>query len=178
MFSVVDRFVFHESSWIAPSAQVLGQVSLGARSSVWFQCLLRGDCDRIVIGEDCNLQDGSVIHNMQGYPVMLGDRVSFGHGVLAHGCEIEHDVLVGIRATLLNGVKIGHHSLIAAGTLIPENTVIPPYSLVMGTPGKVVRQVEERHLKLIADTASHYVEYARAYKQRFMQDPPAVPRLV
>lgn len=160
-----DRFQFADSAWIAPSAVVLGDVSLGENSSIWFQCLLRGDCDKIVIGKDCNLQDGSVIHNMAGYPVILGDRVSFGHGVLAHGCTIDDDVLVGIRATILNGVKIGHHCLIAAGSLIPENREIPPYSLVMGNPAKVVKQLEPKHLELIAQTATHYVAYSRQYKQ-------------
>ncbi len=166
-FSTQDDFFIHDSAWVAPSAILLGRVTLGQNTSVWFQSLLRGDCDEIRIGNDCNLQDGSVIHNMQGYPVIIGDRVSFGHGVLAHGCTIEDDVLVGIRATILNGAKIGHHSLIAAGALIPENMEIPPYSLVMGTPGKVIRRVEPRHEQMIAETAKHYVEYSRAYKQRF-----------
>ncbi len=160
-----DRFQFADDVWIAPSAIVLGDVRLGARSSIWFQCLLRGDCDYIEIGQDCNIQDGSVIHNMAGYPVILGDRVSFGHGVLAHGCKIENDVLVGIRATILNGAQIGHHSLIAAGSLVPENRVIPPYSLVMGSPAKVVKTLEPHHLELIEKTAAHYVDYSRQYKQ-------------
>lgn len=164
LLQLQDRFDFHSSAWIAPGAQVLGEVSLGANSSIWFQCLLRGDCDRIVIGADCNLQDGSIVHNMQAYPVILGDRVSFGHGVLAHGCTIDSDVLVGIRATILNGVQIGSHCLIAAGALIPENKVIPPYSLVMGAPAKVVGEVQPKHLALIAATAAHYVDYARQYK--------------
>lgn len=162
-----DRFDFGPGVWIAPSAILLGEVSLGANTSIWFQSLLRGDCDRIQIGADCNLQDGSLIHNMAGYPVEIGDRVSFGHGVLAHGCKIGNDVLVGIRATILNGVEIGDHCLIAAGTLIPENRVIPPYSLVMGSPAKVVRQVEERHLELIQATAEHYVAYAHQYREKF-----------
>lgn len=160
-----DRFQFADDVWIAPSAIVLGDVRLGARSSIWFQCLLRGDCDRIEIGEDCNIQDGSVIHNMAGSPVIIGDRVSFGHGVLAHGCKIGSDVLVGIRATILNGVTIGDHCLIAAGSLIPENRVIEPYSLVMGSPAKVVKRLEPQHLELIKNTAAHYVEYSRQYKQ-------------
>lgn len=159
-----DKFQIDPSAWVAPSAILLGDVTLGANSSVWFQCLLRGDTDKIVIGDNCNLQDGSIIHNMQGYPVHIGDKVSFGHGVLAHGCKIANDVLVGIRATILNGVEIGEHCLIAAGTLIPENTVIPPYSLVMGTPGKVVKEVTQEHIDLIHQTAEHYMEYSRQYK--------------
>lgn len=160
-----DRFQFDPSVWIAPSALVMGDVSLGENTSIWFQSLLRGDCDRIQIGRDCNLQDGSVIHNMAGYPVILGDRVSFGHGVLAHGCTIGNDVLVGIRATILNGVQIGDHCLIAAGSLIPENRVIPPNSLVMGTPAKVVGEINEKHREMIRLTAQNYVEYARQYKE-------------
>lgn len=166
-FCIEDHFFIDDTAWIAPSALLLGRVSVGAYSSIWFHSLLRGDCDEIIIGAHCNLQDGSVIHNMQGHPVVLGDRVSFGHGVLVHGCEIESDVLVGIRATILNGAKIGHHSLIAAGSLVPENAEIPPYSLVMGTPGKVVKQVSAKHLTLIEETTKHYVGYSRAYKQRF-----------
>lgn len=162
---LTNSFHFDSSVWIAPSAIVLGDVSLGKNTSIWFQCLLRGDCDRIVVGDDCNLQDGSILHNMAGFPVILGDRVSFGHGVLAHGCQIENDVLVGIRATILNGAQIGHHSLIAAGSLVPENKVIPPYSLVMGSPARVVKEVEPQHLELIRQTAEHYVAYSRQYQQ-------------
>jgi len=159
-----DSFDIHPSAWIAPSAVMLGDVRIGANSSVWFQCLLRGDCDSIRIGADCNLQDGSLLHNMAGYPVEIGNRVSFGHGVLAHGCKIASDVLVGIRATILNGVEIGSHCLIAAGALIPENRVIPAYSLVMGSPAKVVGEVQPKHLVLIQATAEHYVAYSRQYK--------------
>ncbi len=171
-FQSNDRFQIDPSAWIAPGAILLGDVSLGARTSIWFQCLLRGDCDRIVIGDDCNLQDGSVLHNMAGHPVIIGDRVSFGHGVLAHGCTIANDVLVGIRATILNGVSIGEHCLIAAGSLIPENRVIPPYSLVMGSPAKVVGEVNQKHLEMIRQTAIHYVDYSRQYKERFPQWQP------
>ncbi|HEY9841812.1 MAG: gamma carbonic anhydrase family protein [Candidatus Sericytochromatia bacterium] len=160
-----DRFNFAQGVWIAPSAVVLGDVSLGRDTSIWFQCLLRGDCDRIAIGNECNIQDGSVIHNMAGSPVEIGDRVSFGHCVLAHGCKIGSDVLIGIRATILNGAEIGDHCLIAAGALIPENRVIPPYSLVMGSPAKVVREVDQRHLEMIRLTAEHYVAYSRQYLQ-------------
>ena len=159
-----DRFDFADSVWIAPSAVVLGDVRLGENTSIWFQSLLRGDCDFIQIGRDCNIQDGSVIHNMAEYPVVIGDRVSFGHGVLAHGCTIGNDVLVGIRATILNGVQIGDNCLIAAGALIPENRVIPPNSLVMGSPAKVVSEVNEKHLQMIRYTAEHYVSYSRQYK--------------
>lgn len=158
-----DRFQFAEGVWIAPSAIVLGDVTLGKNTSIWFQCLLRADCDRIVIGSECNLQDGSLVHNMAGYPVLIGDRVSFGHGVLAHGCKIGNDVLVGIRATLLNGVEIGDNCLIAAGSLVPENKIIPPNSLVMGSPAKVIRELEPRHIELIQATARHYVDYSRQY---------------
>ena len=160
---LADQFDFAEDVFIAPSAVVLGQVRIGARSSVWFQSLLRADCDRIEIGADSNIQDGSILHTMENYPVLIGERVSFGHCVMAHGCQIGHDVLVGIRATILNGAQIGDHCVIAAGSLIPENKVIPPYSLVMGSPGRVVREVDETLLRLIQDTAAHYVDYSRSY---------------
>lgn len=158
-----DHFEFAEDVFIAPSAVLTGQVRLGSRSSVWFQSVLRGDCDRIEIGADCNIQDGSILHTMAGYPVILGERVSFGHGVIAHGCTIGDDVLVGIRATILNGAQIGNHCVIAAGALIPENRVIPPYSLVMGSPAQVVRAVDEHLLQMVRETAAHYVHYSREY---------------
>lgn len=159
-----DQLIIHPSVWIAPSAVVLGHVSIGENSSVWFQCLLRGDTDQIVIGADCNIQDGSVLHNMEGYPLIMGDRVSFGHCVMAHGCQIGNDVLVGIRATILNGAVIGNHCLIAAGAMVTENAVIPDHSLVMGSPAKVVGQVSDKHGEMIAATAAHYVHYSRQYK--------------
>ncbi|PIQ26080.1 gamma carbonic anhydrase family protein [bacterium (Candidatus Blackallbacteria) CG17_big_fil_post_rev_8_21_14_2_50_48_46] len=162
-FFLEDRFEFEPSAFIAPSALVLGAVRLGRNSSVWFQSVLRGDCDRIEIGADSNIQDGCILHTMEDYPVIIGERVSFGHCVMAHGCTIGNDVLVGIRATILNGAQIGENCVIAAGALVPENRVIPPHSLVMGSPARVVRAVDERLVQMIRETAEHYVFYSRAY---------------
>lgn len=160
-----DRLNVDPSVFIAPSAIVLGDVSIGQRSSIWFQCLLRGDSDQIIIGDDCNIQDGSILHVDEGSPIEIGNRVSFGHCVMAHGCTIDDDVLVGIRATILNGAKIGKNCLIAAGSMVLENAVIPPNSIVLGLPGKVVGEVSERHLMMIKYTYQHYVEAAQKYKK-------------
>jgi carbonic anhydrase/acetyltransferase-like protein (isoleucine patch superfamily) len=164
-FLLEDRFDFDDTAFIAPAVIALGAVKLGAQSSVWFQSVLRGDCDRIEIGARSNIQDGSILHTMDGYPVIIGEGVSFGHCVMAHGCTIGNHVLVGIRATILNGAQIGDNCVIAAGALVPENRVIPANSLVMGTPARVVREIDERLLQLIHETAEHYVEYSQAYSR-------------
>ena len=166
---LTDHFDFAESAFIAPSVIALGDVTLGAHSSVWFQSVLRGDCDKIVIGTHSNIQDGSILHTMEGYPVIVGERVSFGHCVMAHGCTIGNDVLVGIRATILNGAQIGDHCVIAAGALVPENRVIPPYSLVMGSPARVMREVDDRLLAMIQETAEHYAAYAADYSRVLLE---------
>jgi carbonic anhydrase/acetyltransferase-like protein (isoleucine patch superfamily) len=167
LIAVTDRFDLHPSAWIAPGAILLGDVQIGAHSSVWFQCVLRGDVDAIHIGPDCNIQDGTVLHTMAGYPLVMGARVTLGHCVMAHGCTLGDDVMVGIRATILNGARIGNRCLIAAGSLVTENMVIPDDSLVMGAPAKVVKAITSEHLALIQSTAAHYVDYSRAYQRRF-----------
>lgn len=166
-FEVHDRLDLDPTAWIAPGAILLGDVRVGAHSSVWFQCVLRGDVDYIQVGPDCNIQDGSVLHTMSGYPLVMGARVTLGHCVMAHGCTIGDDVMIGIRATILNGARIGNRCLIAAGSLVTENMVVPDDSLVMGAPAKVVKTIMPEHLTLIQSTASHYVAYSRAYQQRF-----------
>ncbi|MFZ1505474.1 MAG: gamma carbonic anhydrase family protein, partial [Anaerolineae bacterium] len=122
----------HRSVFIAPGAIITGQVTLGPESSVWFGCVLRGDVNTITIGAQCNIQDGCILHVDGDKPLRLGDRVSLGHGAIVHGCTVEDDVLIGIRATVLSGALIGHGSLIGAGALVPEGMVVPPHSLVLG----------------------------------------------
>lgn len=153
----------HPSSWIAPTASVIGKVRLQADASVWFGAVLRGDNELIDIGEGSNVQDGSVLHTDPGSPLTLGKGVTIGHKVILHGCEIGDYSLVGMNAVILNNVKIGRHCLIGAGALIPEGREIPDGSLVMGVPGKVVRQLSPEQCAELEASAARYVDNARRF---------------
>jgi carbonic anhydrase/acetyltransferase-like protein (isoleucine patch superfamily) len=155
-------------AYVAPSADVIGRVRLAARSSLWFQVVLRGDNDWIDIGADSNVQDGSVIHTDRGVPTRLGERVSVGHVAFLHCCTVGDDSLIANGARVLDRVVIGRHCLIAAGALIPPDRTIPDGSVVMGSPGKIVREVTERDLALIANAARHYAARAVAYRDRLV----------
>ncbi|HAN99687.1 MAG TPA: gamma carbonic anhydrase family protein [Planctomycetaceae bacterium] len=160
-----DRTRVAASAWIASSADVMGDVRIGERSSVWFGAVARGDGESIAIGDDTNVQDGAILHADPGLPCRLGDRVTVGHGAIVHGAIVEADSLIGIRATVLNGATIGAGSLIAAGALVPERTVIPPGSLAMGVPAKVVRPVTEADRERIGRAWKHYVQAAREARE-------------
>ena len=158
------------SVFVDQSAQVIGDVAIGPESSVWMNCVVRGDVHRIRIGAQSNLQDGTVVHVMRGtHPTTIGDKVTVGHGALIHGCTIEDRCLIGMGAILLNGAVIGSDSIVAAGTLVTEGAVIPPRSLVMGSPGKVRRPLSDAEVASILDYADRYVGYRRDY----MEIPPA-----
>ena len=146
------RVETHPDSWIAPSAAVIGKVRLDAGASVWFGAVLRGDNELIHIGEHSNVQDGSVMHTDMGYPLTLGKGVTVGHNAMLHGCSVGDYSLVGINAVILNGAKIGKYCIIGANALIPEGKEIPDGSLVMGSPGKVVRELSEPQKKMLAVT--------------------------
>jgi carbonic anhydrase/acetyltransferase-like protein (isoleucine patch superfamily) len=152
-----------ESAWVAGGAALIGRVTIGAKSSVWFTTVLRGDGDRIDVGEETNLQDGVVVHADPGFPVSLGDRVSVGHRAVLHGCTVEDDVLIGMGAVLLNGSRIGTGSLIAAGAVVLEGTTVPPGSLVAGVPAKVRRQLTDEEVSGVRLNAAGYVLLAAAY---------------
>ncbi len=154
----------HESAFIAPGAHVIGNTELKAGSSVWFNAVLRGDMDKITIGKNTNVQDGSVLHTDAGIPLILGEGVTVGHKVMLHGCEIGDFSLVGINAVVLNGAKIGKYCIIGANALITENMEIPDYSLVVGAPGKVIRTLDENVEPKLRASAAHYVENAKTYK--------------
>lgn len=156
--------IVHPSAYVDPSAQVIGDVVLGERASVWPCACLRGDVGRLVIGNDSNVQDCSVLHMDDGFPLVIGDRVTVGHSVTLHGCIIEDDCLIGIGAIILNGARIGKGSVIAAGALIPERAEIPAGSLVMGVPGKVKRPVTPEEHARFAEGVQHYVEKAAIFK--------------
>jgi carbonic anhydrase/acetyltransferase-like protein (isoleucine patch superfamily) len=144
--------------WVAESAEVMGRVVLKENASVWYGCVLRGDNDPIIIGENTNIQDLTVIHTDIGAPVTIGANVTVGHRVILHGCEIGDDTLIGMGSTILNRVKIGKNCIIGANALISEGKEIPDNSLVMGAPGKVVKEVSAPQIQMIRMSALHYVE--------------------
>ncbi len=151
-------------SWVAPNAIIIGKVKLEKNSSIWFNAVLRGDIEKIVIGENSNIQDGSVLHTDPGCPLAVGKGVTVGHMVMLHGCEISDDTLIGIGSTILNKAKIGKNCIIGASTLVTENKVIPDNSLVLGSPGKVIRKVTDDEIKVICENAKHYVKNSKRYK--------------
>lgn len=152
------------SAFLAPGAIVLGDVAIGAGSSVWYYTVIRGDTERIVIGQNSNLQDFTMVHADEGVPCVIGDRVTVGHRVILHGCEVEDDCMIGMGSVLLNRVRVGAGSVIGAGALLSEGTVIPPGSLVFGMPGKVVREVSEAMRGRIDHAWRHYVEQAARHR--------------
>jgi carbonic anhydrase/acetyltransferase-like protein (isoleucine patch superfamily) len=154
----------HPTAFIASTAAVMGDVTIGAESSVWYGAVLRGDMAPIVIGSRTNLQDGTIVHVDEGVPCRIGSRVGVGHRVILHGCTVADDCLIGMGSVLLNGVHVGAGSVVAAGAVLPEGMQAPPGSLVMGIPARVVRAVDERLARRIAETWSHYVEQARAHR--------------
>jgi carbonic anhydrase/acetyltransferase-like protein (isoleucine patch superfamily) len=154
------------SAYLDPSAQVIGDVSIGERSSIWPNAVLRGDVNSIRVGEDTNIQDASVVHVDEGeFRTEIGDRVTVGHSAVIHGCALEDDCLIGIGAIVLNGARIGKGSVVAAGSLVPEGAQIPPESLALGVPVKVRRPVSEEEKERFRLNSAHYVETARAYKE-------------
>lgn len=157
-------------SWIAPNAIAIGNVILKKGASVWWSSVIRGDNESITLGENTQVQDGCVLHTDPGYPCTLGDNVSVGHMCMLHGCVVGDESLIGIGAVVLTGAKIGKHCIIGANSLVPEHKIIPDNSLVFGSPGRVVRQVEERHIELIRDTAKHYAARWRRYVKELRED--------
>ena len=154
------------SVFVAPGAVVLGDVSIGPQSSVWFGAVIRGDTAAIRVGQQTNIQDLCVLHADEGFPCAIGDRVTVGHGAIVHGAIVSDDVMIGMRAVVLNGCKIGPGSLIAAGAVLPEGTEIPPNSVVMGLPAQVRRVADPSDLQRIQHAAQHYVALAFEYAQR------------
>ena len=151
-------------SWVAPNAIIIGKVKLEKNSSIWFNAVLRGDIEKIIIDENSNIQDGSVLHTDPGCPLTVGKGVTVGHMVMLHGCEISDDTLIGIGSTILNKAKIGKNCIIGANTLVTENKTIPDNSLVLGSPGKVIRKVTDDEIKVIRENAKHYVKNSKRYK--------------
>ncbi len=156
--------IIDPSAFVDASAQVIGDVVIGAESSVWMQAVVRGDVNYIRIGDRTNVQDGTIIHVQNDtHPTVVGDDVTIAHGAVVHGCTIHNRVLVGMGVIILNGAQIGEDSILAAGTLITEGVVIPPRSMVMGSPGKVRRPLADADLAMIREYAGNYVRYRLDY---------------
>jgi carbonic anhydrase/acetyltransferase-like protein (isoleucine patch superfamily) len=152
------------SCYIDPSAQVIGDVILGEQASIWMNAVVRGDVNSIRIGAKSNVQDCAVLHGMRYvYPVIVGEWVTIGHNATVHGCTVEDACLIGMGATILNDCRIGEGSIIAAGAVLPEHTVIPPNSLVAGVPGKVRRTLGDEDRELILKYAKNYLDYTAIY---------------
>lgn len=164
-----SRVETHPQSWAAPGATLIGKIRLDAGASVWFGAVLRGDNELIHIGENSNVQDGSVLHTDMGHPLTLGTGVTVGHNAMLHGCSVGDYSLIGINAVILNGARIGKYCIIGANTLIPEGKVIPDGSLVVGSPGKVVRELTEEQKKMLEASAAHYVQNAQRYARDLVE---------
>ena len=153
-----------EAAWVAENATVVGEVILGARASIWYGAVLRGDVERIEIGEGSNVQDNSVIHvDSSGFGTFVGDGVTVGHHVVLHGCRIGNGALIGIGAIVLNGAEVGEGALVAAGALVPPGAKIPPGMLAVGAPARVRRPLTAEEKQGLKDSAAHYVELAREH---------------
>ncbi|HEX5106566.1 MAG TPA: gamma carbonic anhydrase family protein [Pirellulaceae bacterium] len=153
------------TAYIAPGAVVLGNVTLGSESSVWFGAVIRGDTDAIKIGRQTNIQDGCVLHADEGVPCTIGERVTVGHAAIIHGATIEDDCLIGMRAVVMNGAKIGKGSVVAVGSVVLEGMEVPPGSIVMGQPARIKREVTEQDAARIRHAAEHYVAAAKVYRE-------------
>jgi len=151
--------------YISPDAKVIGKVKIGEHVSIWPGAIVRGDINKIIIGNYSNIQDNCVLHVDPKYSLKIGNYVTIGHGAILHGCEVEDYVLIGINATILDGAKIGKYSIIGAGSVIPEKKEILPYSLVVGVPGRVIKKLTEESEERLREYALHYWEIAKNYKK-------------
>lgn len=155
----------HETAFIAAGAIVIGDVTLAEHTSVWFNAVIRGDSEAIRIGAGSNVQDGCILHADPGRPCILGERVTLGHGAIVHGAILEDDVLIGMRAVVMNGARIGRGSIVGVGAVVLEGMEVPPRSIVLGMPGKIVREVSERDRERIRHAAEHYIEAGKIYRE-------------
>ena len=154
----------HDTVWVADSAQVIGNVTLGEGSSVWFGVVIRGDSDAISVGAGSNIQDNSTLHADVGMPLVIGKNVTIGHQVMLHGCTIGDGSLIGIQAVVLNNAKIGKNCLVGAGALVTEGKEFPDGSMILGSPAKAVRQLSPEQIEGLKMSAQHYMDNARRYK--------------
>ena len=157
--------VIHETAFVAPSADIVGEVSIGTESSIWFQCVVRGDVNTIQIGNRTNIQDKSMLHvTRETAPLVIGDEVTVGHSVTLHGCKIRNRCLIGMGAVILDHADIGEESMVGAGSLVTKGKIFPPRSLIMGSPAKAVRPLNEQELAYLKKSADNYVRDATEYR--------------
>ncbi len=159
-----DKIKKDPSAFVARNATVIGTVTVGKDASIWFGAVVRGDMAEIIIGDGSNIQDNAVVHVDFGKPSIIGNGVTVGHGAIIHGAVIKDNVLIGMGSILLNGAVIGENSVIGAGTVVTEGFEVHPNSLVLGVPGKIIRQLKSEEVERIKEAARVYVEYAREYK--------------
>lgn len=156
----------HETVFLTPSSDIIGDVQIGENSSVWFQVVIRGDVNSISIGKDTNIQDGSILHvTHQKAALKIGNQVTVGHSVTLHGCTIGDRVLIGMRAVVMDHVEIGDDCIIGAGSLVTQGSKIPPHSLVLGSPAKVIRQLNAEELAFLKQSAENYKQYVKWYRE-------------
>jgi carbonic anhydrase/acetyltransferase-like protein (isoleucine patch superfamily) len=158
-----------KSCFIAPNACVIGDVELGDNASVWFNVVIRADTAPIKIGKNSNIQDGCILHVDEGFPMVIAQNVTIGHKVMLHGCSIDEGSLIGMNAVVLNGAKIGKNCLVGANALVTENMIVPDGSLVLGSPAKVIKQLDDKTQAMIAEGAAHYVHNNLRYKKELKQ---------
>lgn len=158
-----------QPSYIAPNASIIGDVEIHDGASVWFNVVIRADNDKITIGENSNVQDGSVLHVDGGFPLTIEKGVTIGHKVMLHGCSIGENSLIGINAVVLNGAKIGKNCLVGANALIPENMIVPDGSMVLGSPGKIKRSLSESEIKMLQLSSAHYVRNGEKYTKLLIE---------
>lgn len=156
------------SCFVAPNASVIGNVELKPNASVWFNVVMRGDMDKITIGANSNIQDGSILHVDKGFPIEVGEHVTVGHKVMLHGCTVGDLSLIGMNAVVLNGAKIGKGCIIGANSLVTEGMEVPDGHLAMGSPAKVIKPLDEKAQKLLAMSAAHYVENGQRYSNELV----------
>lgn len=154
----------HQTAWVAPSADLIGNITIGENSSVWFQCVIRADVNKVEIGKNTNIQDLSMIHTDTHSQTIIGDNVTIGHKVMLHGCKIGDNCLIGMSATILDNAEIGEGSIVGANSLVTQGKKFPPRSLIMGIPAKVVKELTQEDVDGLIKHAGHYVDYKNDYR--------------
>ena len=164
-----QRPTLANDAWVADSAQLIGRVELAAEASVWFGAVLRGDNEPLIVGRGSNVQENTVMHADEGFPLLLGEGVTIGHQVMLHGCTVGDNSLIGIQSILLNGARIGKNSLVGAGSLVTEGKTVPDGVLIVGRPAKVVRELTPEQIEDLRWSARHYVERARLFREQLVK---------
>lgn len=154
----------NKSAFIAENAMIVGDVTIGENSSIWYSAVVRGDLEKIVIGDNTNIQENSTVHNDEGFPINIGDNVTIGHNCIIHGCTINNTALIGMGSIILNGASIGENTIIGAGSLVTQNKEIPSGVLCMGSPAKVIRNLTDEEIKSLKESADHYRKLSKIHK--------------